>query len=347
MIDSKIKCTTWDILELNITITPSGMKHVSYEERKMIEEMLLKKKTHRDIGKYIGRDHTVIDREINRHKGYLPYSADRAQLAYERDLKNKRPKKLNTNRILRDYVVRNIMEDWSPEEIAGRLKKYEYRVTGDTVSHETMYQFIYSKEGRELRLAEHLRTGRGRRRTWSGRAKNKILIPERISIHQRPIEIETRKTIGHWESDNMIFSNQKPCLSVETERKSRYCSINKTENKSSDEKLDAMKRTIDDLPEYLFRTITFDNGSENVKHIELRDVYEILTFFCDTYCSWQKGTVENTNKLIRQYFPRYINMNNITEERIKEVQGKLNNRPRKCLDYLTPKEVLLGGAFIT
>jgi len=323
------------------------MKHLSYEERKIIEKMLLDRESRRSIGKRLNRNHTVISEEVRRHKGQLPYSAGRAQLAYEQKLKGKKKKKLETNHKLREYVIEKIRDDWSPEDISKRLEKFEYRKIGENISYETLYQFIYSKEGRELRLSEHLRTGRGKRRHWSGRMKNIPRIPERISIHERPEEIEGRKTFGHWESDNMIFSKQKPCLSVELERKSRYCSINKTNSKGSEEKLEAIRKTIDDLPEYLFETMTFDNGTENVKHTELIKLYEIMTYFCDTYCSWQKGSVENINKLIRQYFPRYCNMDNVTDEEIKEVQEKLNNRPRKCLGWLTPKEVLLSGAFNT
>lgn len=318
------------------------MEYIKYEERKMIEELLIGRKSCRYIGKYLNKDQTVISREVK--KNPKPYNADRAQLRHEKHLKGKKTRKLETNLILKEYVIEKILEDWSPENISGRLKKFEHRKILENVSYETIYQFIYSEEGRYLKLASHLRTGRGKRRTWHGRSKNKIKIPNRISIHKRPENINYRESEGHWETDLMEFKKGKPCLSVQEERKSRYCSINKVLNKSSAEKIEAIKKTIDDLPLYFFKTMTFDNGTENVKHIQLNRDYNIDTYFCDPYCSWQKGSVENTNKLLRQYLPRYINLDNISEERLKEIQNKLNNRPRKCLGYLTPNEILLGGA---
>jgi IS30 family transposase len=323
------------------------MTHINYIERQIIEEMLIRKKTHREIAIILKKDHTVISREIN--KNSKPYNADRAQLRYEKFLKGKKLKKLDQYPTLKEYVIEQIRKEWSPQEIEWRLKKFEHRkINGLTISHETIYQFIYDNNHRHMKLSQYLRTGRGKRRQWNGRSKrNKINIPDRISIHKRPEEINYRTTEGHWETDLMIFSNNKECLSVDVERKSRYCSINIVANKSSEEKLESIKKTIDDLPGYLFKSITYDNGTENVKHTELKNKYSIDTYFCDPYCSWQKGTVENTNKLLRQYFPRYINLQNITDEDIKIIQNKLNNRPRKCLGYLTPNEVLLGGAFNT
>lgn len=322
------------------------MKHINYAERQIIEEMIIRRKTDREIGRILGRDHTVINREIKKNSS--PYSADKAQLRYEKYLKGKKIKKLDKYPELKKYVIEKIIKDWSPEEIEGRLKGFEYRrVDGLTISHETIYKFIYDNKNRTLKLSEHLRTGRGKRRQWNGRSKrNKTNIPDRISIHRRPEEISLRKTEGHWETDLMIF-NGRECVSVEEERKSRYCSINIVLDKTAEEKLEAIKKTIDDLPLYLFKTMTFDNGTENVKHRELKENYSIDTYFCDPYCSWQKGSVENTNKLIRQYLPRYTNLQKLTFKDIKIIQNKLNNRPRKCLGYLTPNEILLGGAFNT
>ena len=315
------------------------MKHLTYNERKIIEEMLLWQQSHRSIGKRLGRDHTVISNEIKKNGLLYPYSADRAQLRYERFLRGKKRKKIDEHLELRKYVIEKIQEDWSPQQVEGRLKKYEYRTMKETISHETIYQFVFSKEGRALGLPQHLRTGRGRRRTWTHRM-NHTKIPQRISIHERPEAINEQKEMWHWESDLMIFSQQKPCVSVEVERVSKICSITKLNNKTDEEKLRALHKTKED---YAVKSITFDNGTENAKHTELH----IPTYFCDPYKSYQKGLVENTNKLLRQYLPRWTHLSTLTEQDMKNIQDKLNNRPRKSLKFLSPNEFLLCGAFNT
>jgi IS30 family transposase len=322
------------------------MKHISYEERKRIEKMLLAGQSHRNIGRDLGRVHTSIDREVARNQGHSPYNADRAQLRYERFLQGKKLKKLEQIPELKQYVINQIREELSPQMIAGRLKEYAHRKHGFQVSHETIYQFVYSREGRSLALPQHLYSRRGRRFSWIHRNKP-LKIPARVSIHERDRIIDLRTRLGDWESDLQIYSGRKPTLSVEAERKSRYISLHKTKDKTAAEKLQAILKTIAALPENLFKTMTFDNGTENVEHLKLRSEHAILTYFCDPYKSWQKGTVENMNKWIRWYLPRDINIDQVTDEEIQIIQNKLNNKPRKCLNYLTPKEVLLGGAFNT
>jgi IS30 family transposase len=242
-------------------------------------------------------------------------------------------------------VVEKIQADYSPEMIAGRLKKYEYRQLKVKASHETIYQFIYSQEGRSLELPQHLYSRRGRRYSWMKRNKP-LKIPERVPIHERDRIVALRQRLGDWESDLEIFPGRTSTLSVEAERKSRYVSLHKTKDKSAEEKLEAIYKTIDSLPGNLFKTMTFDNGTENVQHVKLRE-YGMQTYFCDPYCSWQKGTVENMNKWIRWYLPRETDLSLISNEEIQSIQDRLNNKPRKCLNYLTPNEVLLGGAFNT
>lgn len=326
------------------------MKHLSYEERKMIEKLLANKYRVKQIAQASGRDHAVISREISRNGSlYFPYEADKAHLRYKHRLKDKKQKKLDRNSLLQEYVIKKIEEDLSPEQIAGRIKKYEHRKLGEKISHETIYAFIYSPEGRNLRLFTHLRTKRPHRIQKHSKRKSSG-IPERISIHNRPEEIQFKKTLGNWESDLMSYSKQKAALSVQYERKIQLLRIHVVQNKSAEENNRAITESIDSLPLYLWESITYDNGKENAKHTELRDNFDLQTYFCDPYCSWQKGGVENINKLLRQYLPRYINLSELTEEEITEIQEKLNNRPRKSLNYLTPNEMLMkhtSGAFTT
>ncbi|MBC8499058.1 MAG: IS30 family transposase [Candidatus Atribacteria bacterium] len=306
----------------------------------MIEKMLKQGMGIRAIGRVLNRGHSTISEEISKNKMTYEkkYSAEQAQARHKRRQLNKGNKrKLDRKTELKKHVIKQLEEDWSPEQIAGDLKK-KYGMT--IISHETIYQFIYSEEGRHLKLWLHLRIKhkpyrrvRGKRKSQKGQ-----IITERVSIHQRPKEADDRVMLGHLESDSMIFSNQKPVLSVQVDRASQKCALTKVNNKTALETKYALVRAIEE--EYAsVETITYDNGSENVLHIEIRDEYQIATYFCDPYCSWQKGLVEQINGLIRQYLPRHINMNKITQDQIYEIQEKINNRPRKSLNYRTPNQV--------
>src|SRR3989339_233364 len=153
-------------------------------------------------------------------------------------------------------------------------------------------------------------------------------------------DIGQRERYGDWESDSVIFSKQKTALSVQLERKSRLVRMHKVANKTGEETRNALIKSIESLPNELTKTITFDNGTENVKHIELKEIFNLETYFCDPFSSWQKGGVENANKLIRHYLPRETNLSKLTDRDIYQIQEKLNNRPRKSLNYQTPNEVI-------
>lgn len=326
------------------------MKHISYEERQLIEKLLSNKYKVRQIAKTLGRDHSVISREILRNKGqYLPYEADKAHLRYQHRLKGKKQKKMDENQLLKEYVITKIQKDWSPEQISGRIREYECRRLGEKISHESIYSFIYSHEGKQMQLFTHLRTKRPHRMNKHSRRKS-LGIPERISIHERPKEAESKQIVGHWESDLMFGRKQKSQLSVQYERAIQLVRIHVIPNKRAEKNNAAIIDSIDSLALNLWKTITYDNGGENVKHTEIRDNFGIQTYFCDRYCSWQKGGVENMNKLIRQYLPRYRDFSKVTETEIFEIQERLNDRPRKTLNYLTPNEMLskhTSGAFTT
>jgi IS30 family transposase len=155
----------------------------------------------------------------------------------------------------------------------------------------------------------------------------------------RDEEIETKETFGHWESDTM-FCQPRRGLSVQFERQSKLLRINRLANLKAETTNDAIAKSIESLPEGSFETITFDNGKENASHMKIRDEFGLKTYFCDTYSAWQKGGVENSNMLLREYLTRKTNLDEVTDKEIAEIQEKLNNRPRKCLQYLTPNEIL-------
>lgn len=326
----------------NDPVESGSMAKLTYYERQRIESGLRRGKTHRAIGKVLGRDHSVINREVERNTGdTLPYTADSAQRIADRRERKRKRAKLEKDTALKQYVVEHLREDHSPEQIAGLLKAHPPKhLTAHTLCHETIYQYIYVGEGRFEYLYPHLRRGKPRRQKQRARKPRKTSIPERISIHERPKEVEKKTRYGHWESDTVLCQRQKEVVSVQYERKAQLARIHKVADKSAQETEGALRETVTSLPQDLFRTMTFDNGGEGACHVNIRDDYLVQTFFCDAYASWQKGGVENINGLIRQYIPKDANLAGMTEEEIYAIQEKLNNRPRKGLGYLTPNEVI-------
>ena len=318
---------------------------ITYYEREKIELYLKTGKSHRWIGKRLCRGHTDISREVKRNSGvYLPYRAANAQKIHEARQKKKNKKKLEKTEYkkVKEFVVANLKDDLSPEQIAGRLKEQPLlSLDGLTVSHESIYQYIYNGEGRFEYLYPHLRTKRPKRQRRFDRKKhNKIKIKDRISIHFRPEEIENKERIGDWETDSMIFSKQPNTLSVQYERKTMLCRLHKLNSKEAGKTENAIADSIESLPDNLWKSVTRDNGLENAEHLNTLNIFNVQSYFCDAYASWQKGGVENLNKLIRQYLPRKTDMSKINNNEIYAIQERLNNRPRKKLNYLTPNEVI-------
>jgi IS30 family transposase len=308
------------------------MKYLTYDDRKIIEKLLKRHTGIRAIARILERSHSVIVYELEHNKGdHLEYSAERAQRYYEqRQLRKGNKGRIERKEALRQYIIERLTEDqMSPEQIAGRLKRFHKDTIG-YVCHETIYEFIYSDEGIKEHYYLHLRRHRPKRGKWHSRKKH-ATIRNRISIHERP-------EAGHWESDSMIFSQQKGVLSVQVERVTKLSRLTRCLNKTAAETNGALIKTVDSVPLVYIRSVTFDNGTENAMHMELREEFGIDTYFCDPYCSWQKGLVENTNMLIRQYLPLNTPIDRLSDEEIQKIEDKLNNRPRKSLNYLTPNE---------
>jgi len=318
------------------------MQHITYYERQIIEAELRLEKSKRAIARHLKRDHRVIAREIIRNSGeVLPYTAVSAQVIANRHERERTKKKLEKDEILKRYVVNELHNDRSPEQIAGTLAAQPpAHLQGITICHETIYQYIYHGEGRYEYLYPHLRKGRPKRRKQKARKPQKTGILERVSIHQRPREVILKKRFGHWESDTVVCTKQQQALSVQYERTSQLIRLHKVANRSAQATEIALRDTIASLPQYLFLSMTFDNGGEGACHTKIRDDDGIDTYFCDAYASWQKGGVENINGLIRQYIPKDALLDTMTDDDIYAIQEKLNNRPRKHLKYLTPNQVI-------
>jgi IS30 family transposase len=322
---------------------PKG-REITFFEREQIESYLRLKKKKTWIAAKLNRDYSIIKREIKRNSGeHTPYVAIEAQHYAERRKKKTNKRKLEKwqNKKLTDYVKKELEDGKSPDQIAGRLKEYPpkelEKCKDKTVSYESIYNWIYEGEGRFGGLYKKLRRKqKTRQRRFSRKQrKKKETIKERISIDLRPKIIEKRTRIGDWETDSVIFKG-KSILSVQYERRSMLCRLHKCEDKTAERSEEALRDSIESLPQTFWLSITRDNGSENAFHHQT----EVQSYFCDSYCSWQKGGVENINGLIREYFPKRSNLDNISEREIYEVQERLNNRPRKSLNYLTPNEII-------
>ncbi len=316
-------------------------------DRMVIESGIRSGKSNRAVAMALGRRHSAINYEVTHNSGSRGrYRAKTAHLLSQERHTKKQQRKLEKkeNEDLKQYVVTGLKErGWSPDVIAGRLQECDRHVVGGkTISHEAIYDYIYNGEGRYEYLYPYLkRSGRKRKKRRSEIYK-KERIPSKISIHQRPRELDTRIIAGHWESDTVEGKKggSKQALSVQYERIYKITKIHRVLRKTADETLVALQKTIGQFPLQLMKSFTFDNGGESARHVELRKEYGIQTYHCDPYASWQKGGVENTNGLIRHYIQKGTDIATLTDEHIQWVEDRLNNTPRKSLHYLTPYEAL-------
>ena len=246
--------------------------------------------------------------------------------------------------LLCSFVIRKLGEQWSPEQIAGRLKETKSAVT---VCFETIYKTLYQSPLKHERLWEFLRRGHKKRERWFERRTNhhtRGVILGKVPIAQRPEEAQTRTKVGHWETDLMEGTKAtRHVVSATVERRSGAVILDKLMSKESDEKMDALMGRFERIPIHIRKTMTFDNGLENARHRRLESL-RMLTYFCGAYRSWDKGTVENTIGLVRQYLPKGGDLSRVTQQELMTISQALNDRPRKRLGYLTPNEVLLKEA---
>ena len=311
---------------------------LSLTERELISIYKARGKSINEIGRLINRSASTISRELKRnappvHKNYYVGSRAHFRAKTRTSDSHKRPKLKND--LIREYVENKLKLGWSPEQISGRL---DLDHPGDTISYEAIYQYIY-KEQRELIKSLPRGHKRRQKRGHSKKHRNSH-IPNRLSIENRPEKINSRKDPGHWESDTMGSRLSKAALVVNVERKTRVTMISKINHKTSFNTRDSIIGKLGALPQILRHTITYDNGYENSLHEDVNKALQIKSYFCTPNASWQKGTVENTNGLIRRFFPKKTDFLFISENDVQLVEFLLNTRPRKCLNYLTPYESL-------
>lgn len=307
----------------------------------MVWHLMREGKTMREIARVLHRSHSTISRELKRNSvegHYVPDKAqDKSELRNSTCLYRLRLKDVN----MQEYVKTKLTCGWSPELIAGRMMMER---GGLKVSHEAIYQWIYTEAPayRKYLVRQHAkRWKRGRNR----KAK-RLHIPARVGIEQRPELVTARQEMGHWEVDTMAFQKQGPALQVIAERLSRFTRLRKIEENRARDSSQAVISCLRSVPPPLRKTITYDNGRENVQHQFVNFSLRTTSYFCHPYCGWEKGMVENTIGLIRRFFPkRRTNGHDVTPEEIKKVEHWLNHRPRKCLGFKTPYEIYrLRGA---
>ena len=315
-------------------------RHISLEERDRITEMKALGHTVTEIAEALGRSKSTLSRELRRnatpaYKVYLSHRAHERAITRKQEA-GSRPRLKNEQVV--SYVRSKLKQGLSPELIAGRIR-LEYSGLG--ISHEAIYQYIYhpKTEGR-AELIGHLVRGHRKRKTKGiGRRERKTKIPNRIPIEERPISVENRSRFGHWEGDSLVSRKSLAALNSLVERKSRLLFLTKLKRKSAELTTDTVIRRLHDLPEKARRTLTLDNGTENAQHEVITDAIGMQCYFARPYASWQRGTNESVNGLVRRYFPKGTDFSKITDKQVAKVESIINNRPRKCLGYKTPLEV--------
>ena len=308
------------------------MAHLTKPQRYTIEAMLKEGHTQSEIARVIGKNKSVVSREIKRNRDLRSgsYSQDLAQRKYQKRQKEK-PKRVRFTDAVKTEVETLLKEDYSPEQVVGTLKK----VGKDTVSIETIYQYIWKKKKQGGTLHKHLRN-QGRRYRKRGNSKdNRGVIQNRVDIDKRPKVVEERSRFGDLEVDLIIGKNHKQAILTINDRASGMLKMTKVKSKKAEEVSRAIVEQLQDWKPYL-HTMTADNGKEFAEHLFVAEELNIDHYFAKPYHSWERGSNENLNRLVRQYLPKKTDFTTITDQQIKEIEDKLNNRPRKRFNYENP-----------
>lgn len=320
-------------------------KHLSITERELISILKAQNKSLREIALEVKRDVATISRELKRnappvHTGY--YLAHKAQQRSGKRKSKAHQRQRLKNDAISAYVREKLSLGWSPEQISGRLHLDH---PGFSISHEAVYQYIYKEHSELIPLLT--RSHKKRHKKGHSRKHKKSHIPNRVGIQERPEDIAQRQHIGHWESDTVVSRQSMAALMLLVERKTRVSLITKLQQKTALENSQGIIARLQGLPQTLRQTITYDNGSENTEHETVNRELRTRSFFCTPYHSWEKGSVENTAGLVRRIFPKKTDFAIVSDEDIAATEFLLNNRPRKCLNYLTPLEAMANGMCCT
>ncbi|CAM1363254.1 IS30 transposase; CP4-6 prophage [Tenacibaculum soleae] len=318
---------------------------LTLKERIQIETLLKENKSKSYIAKTLNRSRSTITREVNKwvQTDKDKYSAELANWNAKDDYLNKRnTDKISIHKKLRIYVFKGLLSQWTPEQIAGKLKLDFPNDPIMSISHESIYRYIYTQPQARLnkKLINLLVRKKTRRRPTKKKRGTGSKIINQVSIDNRPKHIDLRQEIGHWEGDLMIGKNQKSAIVTIVERKSRYTLIVKLKARNSKEVAKMFSKILNKLNPILKKTMNYDNGVEMARHENITQKTGMKIYFAHPYSSWERGTNENTNGLIRRYLPKGTDFNLISKKQLMIIQEKLNNRPRKIIGYKTPKEII-------
>jgi len=310
-------------------------------EREEISRGMARDLSLRAIAARLGRAPSTISREVRRNGGLKCYRASQAdQTAWDRAQRPK-PCKLVINRALARVVAKKLRRFWSPEQIAGWLKCAYRNDESSQVSHETIYKslFIQARGALKKELLQHLRSKRAIRRSRYASLKGEGLgkITNTVSIRERPASVEDRAVPGHWEGD-LIFGTNNSQIATLVERHTRYVMLAKVGSKDTETVINALIKQAHKLPSELYKSLTWDRGSEMADHQRFTLATDIKVYFCDPQSPWQRGSNENTNGLLRQYFPKGTDLSVHSQAKLNAVARQLNERPRKTLGFETPAE---------
>lgn len=311
-------------------------------ERELLAQWKKEGISNKECARRLKRHASTIGRELKRNcfkdkkeKEYFyepTHAQNQAEVRKQNAWEAKQPLK---DKKTYSYVIDKLRLGWSPEQIAGRIaKEREEKV----ICHETIYQYIYGEKQKEKQLWEYLPRKQKKRRKQHGRRVHHSQIPNRVSIHTRDERINNRLEFGHFEGDTVEGRNHKDGIHTEVERVSRYLFAKLIKAISSEVTIRVQKEMFTPLPEHARKSTTLDNGKENHLHYQLQELL-MATYLADPYSSWQRGTNENTNGLLRRYIPKRTSLTSLTQDELDDIVYEINNRPRKVLQYETPQEV--------
>lgn len=310
-------------------------------EREEISRAVVAGVSIRSIAARIGRAPSTISRELRRNGGRTQYRAVQADQHAWDQARRPKPCKLAENRMLANMVASKLQLQWSPEQVAGWLRQLFTSYEEYHVSHETIYRSLYIQARGALKkeLLEHLRRSRAMRRSrhHTQKTDNHGRIKDAVSISERPATAEDRAVPGHWEGD-LLFGSHNSQIATLVERQTRYVMLVKVAGKDTETVVNALIENARRLPHELYKSLTWDRGKEMAGHKRFTLATDIQVYFCDPQNPWQRGSNENTNGLLRQYFPKGLDLSTYSQDKLDEVARRLNERPRKTLDYQTPAQ---------
>lgn len=315
-------------------------RHIQLQDRIKIYELLFQGNGIKEIAKATGFHCSTIYRELERNSGKVGYRPDLASQYYL--TRRQRLARLESNIELREFVIDKLKKGWSPDSIAGRLKNH---IKSDIISRETIYRYIYSPQGIKLKLYRYLMEKRRFRYPRIKRRRQTIAKARKTSIKERPDSINRRETFGHWEGDLILFKHTKTNLFTLRERKTRFIVAIKNESRLAQSTSNTLVKYMKNNLYKTVKSLTLDNDIAFACHDEIAHALDSSIYFCEPYKSYQKGGVENANKLIRTQLPNCTKIDDFEQDSLDNIMKKLNDRPMRCLGYQTPYEAF-RGAFV-